>query len=251
MANTEKAPSTAKAAFEEAQNSGLYPDSALSLGSEIYKQITSLTTNNALSELQLKLSKASAAAAASGSPEDEALVDTLYSDLKKARNDQKNVKDQYKAIRGSNTFETILLAYGDEFRELASKIALEVTKGTHLALKNVKTRNKSATSSDSSNKGTGGTRTPTSYTITNDKGETTVLVGRAGRAAANLTQDADTFAFLGFTIETDEAKKEHLNPATIKLSNNTEIPATRPNIVRAIQEPEQASFKGYTATEIK
>lgn len=247
MANTEKAPSTAKAAFEEAQNSGLYPDSALSLGSEIYKQITSLTTNNALSELQLKLSKASAAAAASGSPEDEALVDTLYSDLKKARNDQKNVKDQYKAIRGSNTFETILLAYGDEFRELASKIALEVTKGTHLALKNVKTRNKSTTTSES--KGTGGTRTPVSYIITNDKGESTVLAGRAGRAAANLKQDADTFAFLGFTIETDEAKKEHLNPATIKLNNNTEIPATRPNIVRAIQE--KTAFEGYTATENK
>lgn len=248
MANTEKAPSAAKNAFDEAL-AGNFAEPAKSLGNAIFKKITSLSNNNALSDLQLKLSKASAAAANSGSPEDEALVDTLYADLKKARNDQKNIKDQYKTIRGNNTFETILLAYGDEFRDLAFSIAGEVIKGTDSALKSVKTRNKSATSSESSNKGTGGTRTPVSYTITNDKGESTVLAGRAGRAAANLTQDADTFAFLGFTIETDEAKKEHLNPATIKLSNNTEIPATRPNIVRAIQE--KTAFEGYTATEIK
>ncbi|KFE54023.1 hypothetical protein [Pseudomonas syringae] len=240
MANTQKAPSAAKNGFDEAQTAGLYADQAKELGNAIFKKITSMSSNNALAEIHAKIATAA-------SQEDDALLETLFAELKKAKNDQKNVADQYKTIRNSNTFETILQAYSEEFRELAYSVATEVIKGTHVALKSVKTRNKSTTSSES--KGTGGTRTPVSYTITNDKGETTVLAGRAGRAAANLKQDADTFAFLGFTIETDEAKKEHLNPATIKLNNNTEIPATRPNIVRAIQE--KTAFEGYTATENK
>lgn len=235
MANTEKAPSAAKSSFDEAL-AGNFAEPAKSLGNAIFQKITSRSNNNALSELQLKLSKASAAAAATGSSEDEALVDTLYSELKKARTDQKNIKDQYKAIRGSNTFETILLAYGDEFRDLAHSIAAEVIKGTDSALKSVKTRkSKNAGESGESTKGTRASRPVVDHVIGNNKGEKITFAGRAGRAIPNLEQDREAFEFLGFKIEKEDGK-DVLNPSTITLNDNTEVLATRVNIIKALSE---------------
>ncbi|MFI3044475.1 hypothetical protein [Pseudomonas coronafaciens] len=228
MANTQKAPSAAKNGFDEAQTAGLYADQAKELGNAIFKKITSMSSNNALAEIHAKIATAA-------SQEDDALLESLFADLKKAKNDQKNVADQYKTIRNSNSFETILQAYSEEFRELAYSVATEVIKGTHVALKNVKGR-KSSTNDAGEGKGKRGPRTSVDHTITNGKGEKTVLVSRAGRAAANLTQDAETFAFLGFKIEKDEEGKEVLNPSTIKLNDGNEVPATRPNIVRAITD---------------
>lgn len=242
MANTEKAPSAAKNAFDEAL-AGNFAEPAKSLGNAIFKKITSLSNNNALSDLQLKLSKASAAAANSGSPEDEALVDTLYADLKKARNDQKNIKDQYKTIRGNNTFETILLAYGDEFRDLAFSIAGEVIKGTDSALKSVKTRKSKNDESGETTKGTRASRPVVDHVIGNDKGEKITFAGRAGRAIPNLEQDREAFEFLGFKVEKEDGK-DVLNPSTITLNDNTEIPATRVNIIKTLSE--KTGLNGYT-----
>lgn len=234
MANTQKAPSAAKAGYDEAQTAGLYADQAKELGNTIFQRITSLSHNNALAEIQNKISKAAAAAAA-GSVEDEAQLESLFAELKKAKNDQKNVADQYNTIRKSNSFETILLAYSEEFRDLAYTVAVEVIKGTHQALKSAKTR-KSSSGDAGAARGKRTSRPSVDHTISNGKGEKTVLVSRAGRAAANLSQDAETFAFLGFKIDKAADGKETLNPSTIKLNDGTEVPATRPNIVRAITE---------------
>lgn len=234
MANTQKEQNTAKHSFEETQTAGLYAEQAKNLGSAIFKKITSLSDSNALAEIHAKI----AAAATQG---DDALLEKLFAELNKAKLDQKNIKDQYKTIRGNNSFQTILQAYSDEFRELAYSIATEVVKGTHVALKGAKTRKSSTAEAKRE------VKPSITYTVKNAKGEKSHLTERKGRAAANLSQDKEIFEFLGFKIEKDADGKEHLNPSTIKLNDGTEIPATRPNIVRAITE--KTAFDGFTITQ--
>ena len=234
MANTQKEQNTAKHSFEETQAAGLYAEQAKNLGSAIFKKITSLSDSNALAEIHAKI----AAAATQG---DDALLEKLFAELNKAKLDQKNIKDQYKTIRGNNSFQTILQAYSDEFRELAYSIATEVVKGTHVALKGAKTRKSSNAEAKRE------VKPSITYTVKNAKGEKSHLTERKGRAAANLSQDKEIFEFLGFKIEKDADGKEHLNPSTIKLNDGTEIPATRPNIVRAITE--KNAFDGFTITQ--
>ena len=234
MANTQKEQNTAKHSFEETQAAGLYAEQAKNLGSAIFKKITSLSDSNALAEIHAKI----AAAATQG---DDALLEKLFAELNKAKLDQKNIKDQYKTIRGNNSFQTILQAYSEEFRELAYSIATEVVKGTHVALKGAKTRKSSTVEAKRE------VKPSITYTVKNAKGEKSHLTERKGRAAANLSQDKEIFEFLGFKIEKDADGKEHLNPSTIKLNDGTEIPATRPNIVRAITE--KNAFDGFTITQ--
>jgi len=69
------------------------------------------------------------------------------------------------------------------------------------------------------------------------------LSSRRGRDAANLTQDEPAFTFLGFKIVKDEDGKETLNPAIIKLTDGSEVPATRPDIIKAITE--KTALDGY------
>lgn len=67
---------------------------------------------------------------------------------------------------------------------------------------------------------------------------------RVGRPAANLTQDAEAFALLGFGIETDSEDKEVLVPAVFTDSHGVEQPANRKTIATAIQE--KTAFAGFT-----
>ncbi|WP_122340015.1 hypothetical protein [Pseudomonas caricapapayae] len=236
MANTEKAPSAAKSSFDDAL-AGNYAEPAKSLGNAIFKKITSLSSNNALAEIHAKIATAA-------SQEDDAQLETLFAELKKAKNDQKNVTDQYKAIRNSNKFETILLAYSEEFRDLAHSIAAEVIKGTDNALKSVKTRkSKNVDESSETTKGTRASRPVVDHVIGNDKGEKITFPGRAGRAIPNLEQDREAFEFLGFKVEKEDGK-DVLNPSTITLDDNTEVPATRVNIIKVLSE--KTGLKGFT-----
>lgn len=116
-----------------------------------------------------------------------------------------------------------------------------MVKGTHVALKGAKTRKSSTVEAKRE------VKPSITYTVKNAKGEKSHLTERKGRAAANLSQDKEIFEFLGFKIEKDADGKEHLNPSTIKLNDGTEIPATRPNIVRAITE--KTAFDGFTITQ--
>ena len=231
MANTHKDQTTAKHSFEEAQAADSHAEQAKNLGAAIFKKITSLSDNNALAEIHAKI----AAAATQG---DDALLEKLFAQLNQAKLDQKNIADQYKGIRGNNSFQTILQAYSEEFRDLAYSIATEVIKGTNVALKEARTRRSStaATKRDKS--------PAVTYTVTNAEGKTADVTMRSGRAGADLTQDKEFFELLGFKIETDEAGKEHTNPTHFKLSNGKEVEAKRAAIVKAIKE--KTAFEGFT-----
>jgi hypothetical protein len=67
---------------------------------------------------------------------------------------------------------------------------------------------------------------------------------RAGRAAANLGQDAEAFALLGFSIEQDGEDKEVLVPAVFTDAHGVEHAANRKSIAAAIQA--QTAFSGFS-----
>ena len=67
---------------------------------------------------------------------------------------------------------------------------------------------------------------------------------RVGRPAANLSQDGEAFALLGFSIEVDAEDKEVLVPAVFTDCKGVEHVATRKSIAMAIQE--QSAFEGFS-----
>ncbi|KRC94323.1 hypothetical protein ASE33_06860 [Pseudomonas sp. Root9] len=218
--------------YETAISADLHAAPAKELGAKVLKQMLSVTTSSALTDIHAQIS----AAATSG--DDEKLV-KLFEELKKLKDAEKANLKSLAELKKSTSFERVLLAFQDEFKALAYDISLEVIKGTHVALKNAggKTKGTRKTSEkDQSDK-------PTFHTVTHN-GKSEKLFTRWGRAAANLTQDEQVFTFLGFKIVKNEAGKEILDPATIKLTDGSEIPANRPNIAKAITE--KTAFDGYT-----
>lgn len=218
--------------YETAIAADLHAAPAKELGAKVLKQMLSVTTSSALTDIHAQIS----AAATSG--DDEKLV-KLFEELKKLKDAEKANLKSLAELKKSTSFERVLLAFQDEFKALAYQISLEVIKGTHVALKNAGSKTKGTRKT--SEKDPSGE--PTFHTVTHN-GKSEKLFSRRGRAAANLTQDEPAFTFLGFKIVKDGDGKETLNPATIKLTDGSEVPATRPNIIRAITE--KTAFDGYT-----
>ncbi|WP_258035767.1 hypothetical protein [Pseudomonas rhodesiae] len=218
--------------YETAIAADLHAAPAKELGAKVLKQMLSVTTSSALTDIHAQIS----AAASSG--DDEKLV-KLFEELKKLKDAEKANLKSLAELKKSTSFERVLLAFQDEFKALAYGISLEVIKGTHVALKNAGSKTKGTRKT--SEKDPSGE--PTFHTVTHN-GKSEKLFSRRGRAAANLTQDEPAFTFLGFKIVKDGDGKETLNPATIKLTDGSEVPATRPNIIRAITE--KTAFDGYT-----
>ena len=218
--------------YETAIAADLHAAPAKELGAKVLKQMLSVTTSSALTDIHAQIS----AAASSG--DDEKLV-KLFEELKKLKDAEKANLKSLAELKKSTSFERVLLAFQDEFKALAYQISLEVIKGTHVALKNAGGKTKGTRKT--SEKDPSGE--PTFHTVTHN-GKSEKLFSRRGRAAANLTQDEPAFTFLGFKIVKDGDGKETLNPATIKLTDGSEVPATRPNIIRAITE--KTAFDGYT-----
>lgn len=218
--------------YETAIAADLHAAPAKELGAKVLKQMLSVTTSSALTDIHAQIS----AAASSG--DDEKLV-KLFEELKKLKDAEKANLKSLAELKKSTSFERVLLAFQDEFKALAYGISLEVIKGTHVALKNAGSKTKGTRKT--SEKDPSGE--PTFHTVTHN-GKSEKLFSRRGRAAANLTQDEPAFTFLGIKIVKDGDGKETLNPATIKLTDGSEVPATRPNIIRAITE--KTAFDGYT-----
>ncbi|RMV80695.1 hypothetical protein [Pseudomonas amygdali] len=125
------------------------------------------------------------------------------------------------------------------FQEIVYGLAFKVLNHSHQALTTpVKTKtSRSKAEKTSSDK----PRLASAYVVT--KGEESIVMPiRAGRASANLTQDAEAFAFLGFSIA-DKDGREVLVPPTFTDKMGAEHPASRPSIIRAIEE--KTAFEGF------
>ena len=129
----------------------------------------------------------------------------------------------------------ILSCYKDDpsFQELVYSLALKVLNQTHQAVSNPASKNKA----------TRPKKEAEVFVISKDDASITFPL-RTPRAKANV--DRAAFEFLGFTFvgEGDEAELQ----ADVFIDNNgSEQPATRKNIVTAIQQ--QTAFDGFSAVQ--
>ncbi|MEN4750725.1 hypothetical protein ABEH28_13260 [Pseudomonas sp. Ps21-P2] len=176
---------------------------------------------------------------------DDDKAHSLMVELKSIKDAEQENANALAEISHKFSISQILASYAKdpEFEEIAYGLALQVLNKTQQALANpVKTKTtRTKTDKAPSDK----PRLASAYVI-NKGDDSVVMTIRAGRAAANLSQDADAFAFLGFKVEKDADLKDFLVPADFTDKMGTEHPATRPSIIRAIEE--KTAFEGFSVT---
>lgn len=130
----------------------------------------------------------------------------------------------------------ILSSYKDDpsFQELVYSLALKVLNQTHQAVSNP---------SGGKSKATRAKKEAEVFIISKD-GASVTLPLRTPRSKASLDREAFEFLGLSFVGEGDEAE---LQSEIFIDKDGNEQPATRKNIVAAIQQ--QSAFEGYTAVQ--
>lgn len=226
--------------YEEAITSvGLYHPAATHSGERVLNRLLKGTVISSLAEINKQIAEAAA-------KNEEELMEKLFAERKKLKDAQSENLKSLSTIRKATPFDQILIAYKPEIEALAYELALDVLKSTHLAIKGSKPA-KAGSNKPAEEKGT---REAAQYVIKKG-GESIVFTKRLGRGGANLKQDEAEFAFLGFKIVMNEDNKEVLEPATIELTNEKNVPATRANIIDCIENQNAKMLEGYTAELIK
>ncbi len=249
MANQQTAPKATEAEakvnykkdYEDAITSvGLYHAAATNSGERILNRLLKSTVISSLADINKQIAEAAA-------KNDEEAYEKLHQEKKNLKDAQSANLDSLKKIRDKTPFEQILIAYKPEIEALAYELALDVLKSTHLAINASKGSKPARAGSKPEDKTT---REAAQY-IVKKGGESITFTKRLGRGGANLKQDEAEFAFLGFKVVLNEENKDALEPSTILLNDGNDVPATRNNIIKAIEEKNAKSLEGYTAELIK
>lgn len=227
--------------YEEAITSvGLYHPAATNTGERVLNRLLKGTVISSLAEINKQIAEAAA-------KNEEELMEKLFAERKKLKDAQSENLKSLSTIRKATPFDQILIAYKPEIEALAYELALDVLKSTHLAINATKGGKPAKAGSKPEDKAP---REAAQYVIKKG-GESIVFTKRLGRGGANLKQDEAEFAFLGFKIVMNEDNKEVLEPATIELTNEKNVPATRANIIDCIENQNAKMLEGYTAELIK
>lgn len=227
--------------YEEAITSvGLYHPAATNNGERVLNRLLKGTVISSLAEINKQIAEAAA-------KNDEEAYEKLHQEKKNLKDAQSANLESLKKIRDKTPFDQILIAYKPEIEALAYELALDVLKSTQVAITTSKGSKPARAGSKPEDKTT---REAAQYVIKKG-GESIVFTKRLGRGGANLKQDEAEFAFLGFKIVMNEDNKEVLEPATIELTNEKSVPATRANIIDCIENQNAKSLEGYTAELIK
>ncbi|KPW47346.1 Uncharacterized protein ALO82_02882 [Pseudomonas syringae pv. broussonetiae] len=231
-------PSQAQADYDKVISDKTYTDSAKDLGKTILKRLTSIGADTKIEELNGKIAKAAG-------ENDVPLMKSLFAELSKLEQDQKNLKDQHKTIRGSNTFETIAQAWGPEIRELALSIAAEAIKSASVAQHQANAGGVTgSTGKGRASKAESVTTPPKTYMVTHEKtGKTAELPLRRGDAKPS--KDKEVFELLGFKFNEDDS----LTEAGFKYKNKEgkEVVVAKTNRKALLEAVQNGGFAGFKA----
>lgn len=231
-------PSQAQVDFDKILNDKTYTASAKELGKTIINKITSVGASTKLAEIRANIIKAA------GENDDDKL-DKLHTELKQAKLDEKNIGDKFKGIRGSNTFELVIQAWGPEIRELAFSIAAEAIKTASAAQHQANAGgDKGATGKNSAAKADAVTTPPKTYIVTQEKtGKTAELPLRRGDAKPS--KDKEVFQLLGFKFNEDDS----LTEAGFKYKDKSgkEVVVAKTNRKALLEAIQNGGFAGFTA----
>ena len=231
-------PSQAQVDFDKILNDKTYTASAKELGKTIVSKITSVGASTKLAEIRANIIKAA------GENDDDKL-DKLYAELKQAKLDEKNIGDKFKGIRGSNTFELVVQAWGQEIRNLAFSIAAEAIKSASAAEHQANAGgDKGASKKNGGAKADSVTTPPTTYIVTHEKtGKTAELPLRRGDAKPS--KDKAIFELLGFKFTEDDS----LTEAGFKYKNKEgkEVVVAKTNRKALLEAIQNGGFAGFKA----
>ncbi|GKQ45066.1 hypothetical protein [Pseudomonas syringae] len=233
-------PSQAQVDYDKVVNDKAYTDSAKNLGKSILKRLTSIGADTKIEELNGRIAKAAG-------ENDVPLMKSLFAELNKLEQDQKNLKDQHKTIRGNNKFETVVQAWGSEIRELALSIAVEAIKSASAAQHQANAGGETGLTGKSKSaaaKANAVTTPPKTYIVTQEKtGKTAELPLRRG--SAKPSKDKEVYELLGFKFNEDGSLTETGFKYKDKSGKQVvEAEATRKALLAAI---ENGGFAGFTA----
>lgn len=229
-------PSQAQVDFDKILNDKTYTASAKELGKTIVNKITSVGASTKLAEIRANIIKAA------GENDDDKL-DKLHSELKQAKLDEKNIGDKFKGIRGSNTFELVVQAWGPEIRNLAFSIAAEAIKIASAAEHRANAGGDKGATGKLTAKALTVKTPPKTYIVTQEKtGKTAELPLRRG--SAKPSKDKEVYELLGFKFN----EKEELTEVGFKYKDKdgkaiVEKEATRKALLAAIENGGFAGFK--------
>lgn len=190
---------TAQAEYDKVLSERGYTKEAKELGTAILKQITSVGASTKIAEIHAQIAEAA-------SQGDDAKLEALWKDLSQEKLNQKNTTDNFKTIRGSQKFETIVQAWGPEIRELACSVAVEVIKGTSKALQNATTggdTNAMSAKTPSSKSEPSVKTDPSYWIITNTKTKKTAKMAKRRGPNPGPQLDKEAYELLGFEFNED------------------------------------------------
>lgn len=230
-------PSQAQVDFDKILNDKTYTASAKELGKTIVNKITSVGASTKLAEIRSNIIKAA------GENDDDKL-DKLHAELKQAKLDEKNIGDKFKGIRGSNTFELVIQAWGPEIRELALSIAAEAIKTASAAQHQANADGDKGATGKITAKAFTVKTPPKTYIVTQEKtGKTAELPLRRGDAKPS--KDKAVFELLGFKFNEDESLKEA--GFKYKDKEGKEVVVAKTNRKALLEAVQNGGFAGFTA----
>lgn len=229
MANQNEKSISNKEMFEANAKAPHQHQFAVSIAQRVVETLENATVSNSTSTIKEQLQALLAA-----KDTDIAQVIALSEKLKTNDSDEKAKQKKAAELAKNYTLAEVLTAFKDQYEDLVYKVASDVLERVTVAV----------------NSGGKTAKTVTGTTVANAEGATTILYSRPGKSAPNLMQDKDSFEFLGFKVVKD-AEGEHLEPSTLTQTNGSEIPVTRPNILKAIKEGNVKSLQGFKIVEAK
>ncbi|MQU04461.1 MULTISPECIES: hypothetical protein [Pseudomonas] len=169
---------------------------------------------------------------------DDDTAHSLMNDLKTIKDAEQENATALAEISSKFSISQILSSFRQDpaFQEIVYGLAFKVLTHSHQALTSPAGKTKASRPKSEP-------KPAVTYIVTKGE-ESAELVMRIGKGAANLTQDAEAFALLGFAIEKDAEGKEILSPATYADKMGIEHAASRRSIATAIEE--NTAFEGYT-----
>lgn len=229
MANENQKSISNKEMFEANVKAPHQHQFATAIANRVVETFEAATVSNNVSSIKEQLQALLAA-----KDTDITQVIALSEKLKNNDADEKAKQKKAAELTKNYTLAEVLTAFKSEYEDLVYKVAGDLLERVTVAV-------------NSSGKAS---KTVTGTTVANAEGATTILYSRPGKSAPNLMQDKDAFEFLGFKVVKD-AEGEHLEPSTLTQTNGSEIPVTRPNILKAIKEGNVKSLQGFKIVEAK
>jgi hypothetical protein len=225
-----------KAEYEDAiKSAGLYHAGATNNGERVLNRLLSATVPSSAAALNKEIAEAAA-------KNEEDKLEELFKKRKALKDAESANLKSLATIRQSTPFEKILIAYKPEVEALAYELALEVLKGTHVALNNATPAKRAKSGGAPSDENKKPAAAAKEAHIEGPDGQTFVVPFHKG--PPTLKGLGELLKALGFNVE--ETPKGPKTEETIKPKEGGEMLVTRRNIVDAIKS---GLYKGFTVTK--